>query len=302
MSYDDYREVLNAEGNSIDSKVMQEIRRYRRYGLRKEFLNHFFQYKLDCFSMDQFSVTQYDSLNEWLEKAGLINPARNGIKPRTLTPLFDKLEPLGVDNPLVWAVIWTNLAYHSTICKWYMLNAPVDKVYDKDDLVFIMLNVPADKIYDKNDLIFIMGNDYDYSKSISYDAVTALLDTFRNSPIGSVLKQGIVIGSSNSFRKQGWNTPDAVAILYALYMWAEATGWYTFTLGHMEAARSNSDVKGVDPVSIFGINADRFKDILQDISMQFDKYIRVYFQDDLDDVKLFPEYSSLNIINLAIKR
>ena len=143
----------------------------------------------------------------------------------------------------------------------------------------------------------------DYSKSTRDNAVTALLETFRHSPIGSVLKQGIPIPSGNSFKfsKQGWNSPDAVAILYALYLWAEATGRYTFTLGQMESARGNSEAKGVDPVSIFGINPNRFKDILQDISLQFDKYIRTTFVADLDNVQLFPEYSSIDILDLIVK-
>ena len=231
--------------------------------------------------MEQLGTRQYDSLKVWLREAGLLSAAGKGTKSGVPTPLFEKLQPLGAGNPLVWAVIWTNLAYNSIIAKWYMLN------------------VPAGEIYDKNDLVFLLGDDY--SKSTRDNAVTALLETFRHSPIGSVLKQGIAIANGNSFRfsKQGWNTPDAVAILYALYMWAEATGRYTFTLSQMEFARGNSEVKGVDPVSIFGINPDRFKDILQDISLQFNQYIRTSFQADLDNVKLFPEISSLDIIELA---
>ena len=132
-------------------------------------------------------------------------------------------------------------------------------------------------------MTFLLGDDY--SKSTRDNAVSALLETFRYSPIGSVLKQGIPIPSGNSYKfsKQGWNTPDAVAILYALYMWAEATGRYSFTLGQMASARGNSEAKGVDPVSVFGINPDRFKSILQDISLQFDKYIRTTFVADSGD-------------------
>ena len=143
----------------------------------------------------------------------------------------------------------------------------------------------------------------DYSHNTRDNAVTALLETFRHSPIGSVLKQGIPIASGNSFKfsKQGWNTPEAVAILYALYMWAEATGRYTFTLSQLNTARGNPNATGVDPVSIFGINPDRFKDILQDISLQYDKYIRTTFVADLDNVKLFPEYTSLDIVDLIKK-
>ena len=98
--------------------------------------------------------------------------------------------------------------------------------------------------------------------------------------------------------KQGWIMPDAIAILYALYVWAEETGRYSFTLSQMAAVRGNAEVKGVDPVSIFGLNADGFKDILQDIALQFDKYIRTNFVADLDNVMLMPEFKSLDTLDL----
>ncbi len=190
---------------------------------------------------------------------------------------------MGAGNPLTWAIIWTNLAYNSIIVKWYMLNAP------------------AGEIYEKSELVFQLGDDY--SKSTRDNAVTALLEVLRHTPIGSVLKQGIPVASGNSYKysKQGWNTPDAVAILYALYMWAEATGRYTFTLSKMDDMRGNAAAKGVDPVSIFGLNPDRFKDILQDISLQFDKYIRTTFAADLDNVTLFEEISSLDVLDLITR-
>ena len=262
---------------------LKGMNRYQHFGLRRPWLDHFFEHKENCFTMGSLGTRQYDSLKVWLKEAGLLTATGKGAKSGVPTPLFDKIQPLGAGNPLTWAVIWTNLAYNSIISKWYMLNAP------------------AGEIYEKNDLIFLLGDDY--SKSTRDNAVTALLETFRHSPIGTVLKQGIPIPSGNSYKfsKQGWNTPDAVAILYALYMWAEATGRYTFTLGQMAAARGNAEAKGVDPVSIFGINPDRFKDILQDISLQFDKYIRTTFVADLDNVQLFPEYKSLDILDLIEK-
>lgn len=257
--------------------------RYKTFGLRRPFLEHFFQYKTECFTMGQLGIKQYDALKTWLREAGMLSMANKGDKSGMVTPLFEKIEPLSAGNPLTWAIIWTNLAYNSTIVKWYMLNAPIGEIYER------------------NDLTFLLGDDY--SKSTRDNAVSALLETFRYSPIGSVLKQGIPIPSGNSYKfsKQGWNTPDAVAILYALYMWAEATGRYSFTLGQMASARGNSEAKGVDPVSVFGINPDRFKSILQDISLQFDKYIRTTFVADLDNVQLFPEYKSIDILDLIVK-
>ena len=266
--------------NGMDLKGMN---RYQHFGLRRPWLEHFFANRENCFTMGVLGNRQYDSLKVWLREGGLLNASSKGEKSGIPTPLFDKIQPLGAGNPLTWAIIWTNLAYNSIIVKWYMLNAA------------------AGEVYEKNDLIFLLGDDY--SLSTRDNAVTALLETFRHSPIGTVLKQGIPIpsGSSYKFSKHGWNTPDAVAVLYALYMWAEATGRYTFTLSQMAAARGNADVKGVDPVSIFGIAPDRFKDILQDIALQFDKYIRTTFVADLDNVQLFPEYKSIDILDLIAK-
>ena len=262
---------------------LKGMNRYQHFGLRRPWLEHFFEDKEKCFTMDKLGNRQYDALKVWLRESGLMTATGKGEKSGVPTELFEKLQPLGAGNPLTWAVIWVNLAYNSIIVKWYMLNAP------------------AGEIYDKNDLIFMLGDDY--SKSTRDNAVTALLETFRHSPIGTVLKQGIPIPSGNSYKfsKQGWNTPDAVAILYALYMWAEATGRYAFTLSQMASVRGNADSKGVDPVSIFGINPERFKDILQDIALHFDKHIRTTFVADLDNVQLSQEYKSLDILDLIAR-
>ncbi len=266
--------------NGMDLKGMN---RYQHFGLRRPWLEHFFECKENCFTMGQLGTRQYDALKVWLREAGFLSAAGRGVKAGVPTPLFEKVEPLGAGNPLVWAVIWTNLAYSSIIARWFMLS------------------VPSGEVYEKNELVFQLGDDY--SKSTRDNAVTALLETFRHSPIGSVLKQGIPIagGSSFKFSKQGWNTPDAVAILYSLYMWAEKTGRYDFTLSQLDAARGNPDAAGVDPVEIFGINPDKFKGILQDIALQYPEYIRTTFVADLDNVKLFSEHNPLSVLDLIQK-
>jgi len=275
------KSLSTTEGkNGMDLKGMN---RYQHFGLRRPWLEHFFEFREECFIQEQLGKCQYDSLKVWLREAGLLFPAGKGEKSGTPTPLFEKIERLGAGNPLVWAIVWTNLAYNSIITKWFMLN------------------VPSGEIFEKNELVFQLGDDY--SKSTRDNAITALLETFRFSPIGSVLKQGIPIANGVSFKfsKQGWNSPDAVAILYALYMWAEATGRYDFTLSQLEASRGKTDVVGVDPIAIFGINSDKFKDILQDVAIAYPDYIRTTFVADLDNVKLFSNYKSVDVLDLIQK-
>ena len=191
---------------------LKGMNRYQHFGFRRPWLEHFFEYGTNCFTTGQLGNRQYDALRVWLREADLLTPSSKGEKSGVPTLLCDRLRPLGAGNPLVWAIIWINLAYMSIITKWYMLFAQSGETYDKAQLVFML------------------GDDY--SPSTRDNAVTALLETLRHSPIGAVLKQGIPIPDGTSFKyiKQGWDSPEALAILYALYKYAEETDNYKPTL------------------------------------------------------------------------
>lgn len=266
-------------GYGMDLKGMN---RYQHFGLRRNFLEHFWEHKSECFSMNQLGSRQYDALKVWLREAGLLSSTTKGDKVGLPTPLFEKLQPLGPHHPLVWAAIWTNLAYNSVICKWYMMFATPGEIYEKGDLVFML------------------GDEY--SPSTRDNAVTALVETLRHSPIGSALKQGIPIASGSSYRyaRQGWDPPEAVAIIYALYVFAEKTGRYTFTLSQLSQMRDNAATIGMDPATIFGLDPTSLKELLREIAMDYKDFIRVTFQADLDTVKLFPEKTSLDVLDLVV--
>ena len=265
-------------GSGMDLKGMN---RYQTFGFRQPWLEHFFEYESECFSKKQLGNRQYDALKVWLKEAGLLSPANKGEKSGMPTELFNKLKSLDPFSPSVWAVIWANLAYNSIITRWYMLS------------------VPSAEVYEKNDLIFMLGDDY--SPATRDNAVTALLETFRHSPIGSALKQGIPVdkvGGNQRYAKDGWETPDSVAILYSLYLYAEKTGRYTFSLKQMEEAKGNPEALGIDPVSIFGLKSGDFKGILQEIALHYKEYIRVSFVKDLDTVHLMQNVKSIDVISL----
>jgi phosphoadenosine phosphosulfate reductase len=264
-------------GSGMNLKGMN---RYQTFGFRQPWLEHFFEYGSECFSKNQLGNRQYDALKVWLREAGLLSPANKGEKSGVPTELSEKLKPLGPYNASVWAVIWANLAYNSIITRWYMLS------------------VAPGEVYEKNDLIFMLGDDY--SQSTRDNAVTALLETFRHSPIGSALKQGIPVpvGGTWRYAKDGWETPEAAAILYSLYLYAEKTGRYTFSLKQLEEAKASPEALGIDPVSVFGLKFGAIKGILQEIALHNKEYIRVSFVKDLDTVHLTQNVASIDIISL----
>jgi phosphoadenosine phosphosulfate reductase len=265
-------------GNGMDLKGMN---RYQHFGLRQPWLQHFFDLETDCFTAGVLGNRQYDALKVWLREAGLTYANDQGEKAGQPTELCRKLEARGAFDPFVWAVVWCNLAYRSTIVKWYMLNVGVGDSYEKGELVFML------------------GDDY--SQSTRDNAITALLETFNKSPIGAGLKQGVPveIGGKTKYFKQGWETPDPYAVLYCMYLWAEATGRYSFTLSQMQNVRESAEPIAMDPVAVFGLQPVQLRDILQALALHFDSYIHVSFVADLDNVSLMENVHSIDIIDLA---
>ena len=260
---------------------LKGMNRYQHFGFRQPWLEHFMEYRTDCFSMGVLGNRQYDALKVWLREGGLLESAK-GENAGNVTPLGEKLIGFSAYNPFTWAIIWANLCYNSIICKWYALNGEIGNTYEKGVLVDLL------------------GDDY--SPSTRDNAVTSLLETLRHSPIGSSLKQGIPIpagGNTYTYTRDGWDMPDALAILYSLYLSAEHTGRYSFTLAQLAQARNNPDGKGVNPADIYGIEAKNFREILQGLDIQLPQFIRVNFVADLDNIILQPDVTSLSILDLV---
>lgn len=255
---------------------------YHHFGLRQTWLSHFMDEGAACFSQGKLGTVQYSALKVWLKEANLLNVVKEGNASNTVvTELGEKLRTMGSYNPFVWAIIWTNLAYNSTICRWYCLNTDIGAIYDKGDLVVLL----GDK----------------FSKANRENAVTALTETLRQSPIGTALKQGMPIEMSKNtytYLRAGWDYPHAVALLYALYLYAEHTGRRSFTFTELANAHSNPDSAGVSPHDIFGIDPKAFKEQLQGLAMNFPQYIRVSFVANLDNIVL-EDYSSVDVLDLA---
>lgn len=263
-------------GTSMEMKGMNP---YQHFGLRQAWLEHYMVEGTDCFTQGVLGTRQYEGLKAWLKESNLLVVNKN--KTLSTTALFDKLKIMGPYNPFTWAVIWANLAYNSVITRWYCLNTEPGATYEKADLVVML------------------GDNY--SKSNRENAITALTETLRLSPIGSALKQGLPIELTKntfSYLREGWDYPDAVALLYALYLYAEHTGRKTFTFTELVNAHSNPEAQGISPHDIYGIDAKDFREKVQGLAMTYPQYIRVSFIANLDNI-ILEDYASIDILDLA---
>ena len=262
-----------------DSMNMKGMNPYQHFGLRQAWLEHYMNDGVKCFSMRVLGDRQYEGLRAWLKESCLLSVDKN--KNLMTTELFEKIKPLGAYNPFTWAIIWANLCYNSVISRWYCLHSDVGATYEKGDLVVMI------------------GESY--SKSTRENAITALTETLRMSPIGASLKQGIPIEltrNTYSYLREGWDYPEAIALLYALYLYAEHVVKKSFTFTELANAHNNPEAKGISPHDIYGIDLKAFREQVQGLAISYPQHIRVSFIGNLDNI-ILEDYSSTDILDLA---
>lgn len=259
-------------GNTVDLKG---IGAYRGFGLRQEFLDFFFAYGAESFEREELGSVQIVALKEWAKQSNLIYEGK-------LTPLGEKLIKFGSYNPFTWAIIWANLLYSSSICKWFCINIDAGSTFDKGMII--------DQL------------DNSFSERHRKNGTSALMETLLKSPIGASLQQAIEVSTSNrvtTYLRDGWEMPDGVALLYSLYLYAEHTGRHSFTLTELIKVHDAPDAPGVSPADIYGLNNKKLRECIQGLALTFPEYIRVSFINDLDNIVLDSTRTSLSILDLA---
>jgi len=266
------RSLHTTGGKEMSEKLCKD---YRTFGLRKIWLDLYFNMKDNLWLSDKLGNKQYESLRMWLRDSGITNENK-------ITFLGEKLSKLGSHKSLTWAIIWSELAYNSPLIKWYVIY------------------VNWGGRYTKKELIEMIGDSY--SISTRDNAITSLIELFRHSPLGNDLGLGVLELKGrqvSNISKLGWKDPERIAILYSLYKYAEAEDRkYNLTLSELV---DDDEKKGLNPIRLFGIDKSELKRIIQGLSIDYPDFVRVEFIKDLDNIFLNEDMKSLSVVDLALK-
>ncbi|MGC9030992.1 MAG: hypothetical protein ACP5LD_15165 [Desulfomonilaceae bacterium] len=245
---------------------MSGFDRYCTFGMRKQWLH---EYLLDPTGIWQSSLLgnkQMTALKVWLRECELFPSDAQ----KTLLRIVRKL---GVDSDLTWAIIWTNLARNSKLISWYIKEVKWGTSFSKQDLVGMM----SDGL----------------SLRTHQNAVTALLGLLRDTPLGCSLGLGRFEPSSNrnpKIKKEGWQTPDPRAVMYALYRYAESEKRFNFSLSQL----SENGAEG--PRTLLGIPSPTLVTCLRGLSSTYPSLIRVEIVKDLDNIFLEPNHDPTSVL------
>lgn len=121
---------------------MKNPDKYRNFGLRQTFYEHFVDNGVNCFQMDVLGKDQYTALKHWLADASVLVREEKGKKEiikSELTSLGEKVVSMGAYNPLAWAILWANLSYNSVVAHEFCAKVEVGSYYSKDDIIEFLI-------------------------------------------------------------------------------------------------------------------------------------------------------------------
>lgn len=261
------------------------VDRYSTFGLREEWLTSFFDLLDEWFSENSrlLGPKQIPAMLNWLREAELVD-----LKEKKVTELAKILKPVYASNPLlVWQIIWTNLAFNSSIVNWYVTAT-------KNDIK-----------YTKNELVELLKEDYPNLKGATLkNPVDALVNTFVNSPLGTTdvytdenLKMGLLEKKGalvTSVQRYGTSKVSQIVVAYSLYKNAEINNMYELTVTDIYE-------KGYMGVSnIFNMDSESFMNALRGLTTN--EVLSADLLGGLENIHLASEFSSFDVLKRLIRK
>lgn len=271
--------IFTSEGTKKMIKKFDGFGKYLTFGLRKVWLSSFLN-KLDFNAATEecrLGNKQKDSLKTWLKDAELLKSS-----PTETAILLSEI--LKKNEKFVWEIIWINLFYNSSVCKWFSTDIAWQSTYNKDELVNLLKN-----------------QDETINERTMESGINSLLNTFKDdkpniaTPLGKELKIGLIEkkGATRYVNKIGTDEIHPMAIAYSLYKFAEDKRRYDLTVAEFY----NQDCEG-GPYKLFGISKFAFENNLRTLQEDKNQIVRVDLAADLDNIFLREDITSSDILKM----
>lgn len=265
----------NSVRGSKAVKSLKGVDRYLSVGVDSDWIKNYL--KDDSFVPGNRKT---DAMFCFMSDAGI-------VFKRKFTRFGRFVQQWGINEIHICALMICNLVYTPAF-NWYICHIPFNEYYTKQQLEIDMGDDVSEKV-----------------KSTFWNGFKTILDTnmvFQNIGLGvpNITIQKTKIGEKkkmNSICRKTWENPDPRVILYSLYKFAEAcNGYYQFTLTRLLNHSIDSD--GVSPTQIFGLEREEMEKILSGLSINYPEYINATFTLDLDNINLYSDKTSQDILTL----
>ncbi|MCM1531710.1 MAG: phosphoadenosine phosphosulfate reductase family protein [Bacteroides sp.] len=250
---------------------LANISGYGTFGLRDEWLSELFSTKEEFWGNNSLGKKQIPSFKAWLRDAGIIDPKGN------FTKLGNFLASVYIDVPvLVYEIIWINLAYDSTLLKWFIENVENGATYSKQTL---------QAVYESQ---------YHEGFTTFEYALGALFNFFATTPIGIEFNQQVESGK-NEYKREAYQDLSRIAVAYSLYKYGEENGIKTFRVNDLYRPECKGGV-----YREFGIGKSQLEKQLRSLNSESNPVLTAELNMGLDHISLRDDLNAEKALEILL--
>jgi 3'-phosphoadenosine 5'-phosphosulfate sulfotransferase (PAPS reductase)/FAD synthetase/ferredoxin len=266
LDFDDKGCVVAKSLNTTTGTQMnvKNIDRYNTFGLREHWLAKFLSAPDIFFLNEDHGLNvrkQIPALKHWLQEAGIIELP--DAKPTKIGTIFTK--KYNLSKNAVWEIIWVNLTSGSEVAKWYMKDIPFDRPLSPDELKARLTEYYINSKFSARTL---------------QNALVAIRNTFKESPLGSSVPVGVTINKTQFIRKSS-STVSLAAIAYSLYRYAERNQRSNLTVGEFYKETQKDGI-----YRQFGLPRGAFETALRTLTEEKNHVLHADLNMGLDNISL----------------
>lgn len=248
-------------------------------GMRERWVSKYFETHETFFDNNDHGLNpkyQLPPFINWLREAMILSSDDKGITEigSLLSMAYQS------KSQIVWEVIYIGLCENSEICHWFH--------------GFIEFNRP----YSREEMDIILQECYpDLQDRTLRNPLNSLLNTFKESPLGSSIPIGIVSKERNKVTlvRNEHAELSLVAAAYSLFRYAERLKRYSLTVSEFYDGNQREGI-----YRQFGISKTTFERILLSLQEESNHVLRAELNMGLDNIILREDLTSVDILKLML--
>ena len=265
-------DCLRKISGKIKMDTSLSIKGYKTFGLRDEWVDEYVCDPDNFWESTLLGSAMFDSFKAWSKDIGLLD-----IKNKC-TKFGEILQNIYRENPsLFWEIVWINLTYTSFIVNRFATLIKPGTTFDKKFL--------ADAI---------SASESVSSLTTLNNAVGALMDMFKNSPIGEDLEQGL--NNEKKRLRHSYDDLSAEALAYSLYVYGEKNDTHEFRVSDLYQPNVE-----YGPYIEFGISKNAIFKKLRYLSTESNRVLIAELNMGLDHITLRQDLNSTSVLELLTK-
>lgn len=265
-------DCLRKISGKIKMDTSLSIKGYKTFGLRDEWVDEYVCDPDNFWESTLLGSAMFDSFKAWSKDIGLLD-----IKNKC-TEFGEILQNIYKENPsLFWEIVWINLTYKSFIVNRFATLIKPGTTFDKKFL--------ADAI---------SASESVSSLTTLNNAVGALMDMFKNSPIGEDLEQGL--NNEKKRLRHSYDDLSVEALAYSLYVYGEKNDTHEFRVSDLYQPNVE-----YGPYIEFGISKNAIFKKLRYLSTESNRVLIAELNMGLDHITLRQDLNSTSVLELLTK-